>query len=66
MKVIDRQYLTNAATTLGDIAQSKRVDKAVPVARAARDFISQNFAGIKKMNDLVIVVANVENATSGD
>ena len=33
--------------------------------RAARDCISQNFAGIKKMNDLDIIVVNVENAISG-
>jgi calcineurin-like phosphoesterase len=31
----------------------------------ARDCISQNLAGIKKMNNLDIIVVNVENATSG-
>lgn len=35
------------------------------VGRAARDCLSRNLAGIKKINDVDIVVANVENATSG-
>ena len=39
LKVMDKKYLTNTVTTLGDICQSIRVDKAVPVARA-RDFFT--------------------------
>lgn len=35
------------------------------VGRATRDCLSQNLAGIKRMNDVDIVVANAENATSG-
>ena len=40
MKVIDKKYLTNVATTLGDVEQCKKLDKAVPVARAL-DFFTQ-------------------------
>jgi len=39
MKQIDRKYLTNSVITFGDVYQSTRVAKAVPVARA-RDFLS--------------------------
>ena len=39
MQVIDKKSLTNIAITLGDAFQTKRVCKAVPVARA-RDFFT--------------------------
>ena len=39
MKQIDRKYLTNSVITFGDVCQSTRVAKAVPVARA-RDFFT--------------------------
>ena len=40
MQAIDKKYLTNCAITLGDINQSIKINKAVPVARAV-DFFTQ-------------------------
>ena len=40
MNIVDKKSLTNAVTTLGDASSTKKVLKAVPVARAA-DFFTQ-------------------------
>ena len=40
MNIVDKKSLTNAVTTLGDVSSTKKVLKAVPVARAA-DFFTQ-------------------------
>ena len=40
LKVIDKKLLTNAVTTIADIGEIKRVQKAVSVARAV-DFFTQ-------------------------
>ena len=40
LNVFDKQLLANAVNTLTDVSQTKRISKAVPVARAA-DFFTQ-------------------------